>query len=49
MAISERIHWFLAYDYEFDMYTDYNNMFLLFDSTFVNADLSEATLRKFLR
>lgn len=49
MAITERMHWLLASERGFDLYTGHNNLVLLFDPTSVVADLSQTALQKVLR
>lgn len=49
IATTERMHWLLSTDRGFDLFTDYNNLFFLFDPTAVIADLSQTTTRKVLR
>ena len=49
LASLERMHWLAATPNGFDLYTDHNNPIFLFDRLSVVSDLSQTTLRKFLR
>lgn len=49
METTNRMHWLLASDRGFDLYTDHNNLVFLFDQKSVITDISQKTLRKFLR
>lgn len=49
MAGVDLIHWLLATDRGFDLFTDSKSLVFLFDPTAVVADLSQTTVRKVLR
>lgn len=49
METVERMHWLLATDRGFDLFTDHNNLVFLFDPTTAIADISQTPPRKVLR
>lgn len=49
LATLQRMHWLAATPAGFDLFTDHNNLFYLFDPLSIVPDMSQTTLRKVLR